>query len=83
MRGVSQIDAIESVPFRHEEGNEGEKIGVKRGIGAFCGAKLLKRQEEGTGLAPKWSWMGARVHHLPEISRMFVLPWKSGPFRAA
>jgi hypothetical protein len=43
MRGVAQSDAIETVVFRHEEGNEGEKNGVKRGFGAFCGAKLLKR----------------------------------------
>jgi len=43
MRGVAQSDAIETVVFRHEEGNEGEKNGVKRGIGAFFGAKLLKR----------------------------------------
>ena len=32
--------------FKHEEGNEGEKTGVKRGIGAFYGGKLLKRQGE-------------------------------------
>jgi hypothetical protein len=32
------------VTFKHEEGNEGEKIGVKRRIGAFYGGKLLKRQ---------------------------------------
>ncbi len=44
MRGVGQIDAIESVTFRHAEGNEGEKIGVKRRFGAFYGAKLLKKQ---------------------------------------
>ena len=44
MRGVGHIDAIESVPFRHAEGNEGEKIGVKRGIGGFYGGKLLKKQ---------------------------------------
>jgi hypothetical protein len=44
MRGVGEIDAIESVTFRHEEGNEGEKIGVERGNGAFYGAKLLKKQ---------------------------------------
>jgi hypothetical protein len=41
---MGHCDAIESVTFRHEEGNEGEKIGVERGIGAFYGAKLLKRQ---------------------------------------
>jgi hypothetical protein len=44
MRGVGQIDAIESVTFRHEEGNEGEKNEVKRGNRGFFGAKLLKRQ---------------------------------------
>jgi hypothetical protein len=55
-----KVDAIESAPFRHEEGNEGEKIGVKRGIGAFYGAKLLKRQEEGTELAPKWFRAGIK-----------------------
>jgi hypothetical protein len=43
MRGVGQIDAIESVTFRHAEGNERKKIGVKRGNGGFYGAKLLKR----------------------------------------
>jgi hypothetical protein len=46
MRGVGQIDAIESVTFRHEEGNEGEKIGVKRRNRTFSGAKLLKRNGE-------------------------------------
>jgi len=44
MRGVGQIDAIESVTFRHVERNEGEKIGVKRGFRTFYGAKLLKKQ---------------------------------------
>jgi hypothetical protein len=44
MRGVGQIDAIESVTFRHEEGNEGKKNGVKRGNAGFFGGKLLKRQ---------------------------------------
>jgi hypothetical protein len=39
-------DPIETVVVRHEEGNEGEKIGVKRGIGAFYGGKLLKRWGE-------------------------------------
>jgi hypothetical protein len=41
---MGHSDAIESVTVTHEEGNEGEKIGVKRGFGAFYGAKLLKRQ---------------------------------------
>ncbi len=44
MRGMGHTDAIETAIFRHEEGNEGEKIGVKRGIGAFYGRNLLKRQ---------------------------------------
>ncbi len=43
MRGVVHTDAIETVVFRHQEGNEGEKNGVKRGFGGFFGAKLLKR----------------------------------------
>ena len=47
MRGMGHSDAIESVTFRHEEGNEGVKNGVERGIGGFYGAKLLKRQGEG------------------------------------
>ena len=47
MRGVGHIDAIESATFRHAEGNKGEKIGVKRGIGGFYGVKLLKRQVRG------------------------------------
>jgi hypothetical protein len=41
-----RVDAIESVTFRHEEGNEREKIGVKRRIMAFYGCKLLKKKEE-------------------------------------
>jgi len=44
MRGMGHLDPIESVKVTHEEGNEREKIGVERGIGAFYGAKLLKRQ---------------------------------------
>ena len=47
MRGMGHSDAIESVTFRHEEGNEGEKNGVERGNGGFYGAKLLKKQGEG------------------------------------
>jgi hypothetical protein len=47
MRGMGHSDPIETVAFKHEEGNEGEKTGVKRGIGAFYGGKLLKRQGEG------------------------------------
>jgi hypothetical protein len=41
---MGQTDAIESVTFRHEEGNEGKKIAVKRRIGGLFGGKLLKRQ---------------------------------------
>src|ERR1700722_8766642 len=42
MRGLAHIHPIESAIVRHEEGNEGEKIGVKRRFAAFYGAKLLK-----------------------------------------
>jgi hypothetical protein len=41
---MGHSDPIETVTFKHEEGNEGEKIGVKRRIRAFYGGKLLKRQ---------------------------------------
>jgi hypothetical protein len=41
---MGQFDAIESVTFRHEEGNEGKKIVVKRRIGGLFGGKLLKRK---------------------------------------
>jgi hypothetical protein len=62
MRGVGQIDGIESMTFRHVEGNEGEKIGVKRGNVAFYGAKLLKRQEEdGLGLHSDCSAEGSSL----------------------
>ena len=44
MRGMGHSDPIETVTFKHEEGNEGEKIGVERRIAAFYGGKLLKRQ---------------------------------------
>jgi hypothetical protein len=44
IRGVGHVEVIESGTFRHAEGNEGEKIGVKRGIGGFYGVKLLKNQ---------------------------------------
>jgi hypothetical protein len=44
MRGMSHGDPIETVNVTHEEGNEGEKIGVERGNMAFYGAKLLKRR---------------------------------------
>src|SRR5208282_5059245 len=51
MRGVGHSDAIESVTFRHEEGNEGEKIGVKRGNEGLFGVKLLKRQGQLSALS--------------------------------
>jgi hypothetical protein len=41
---MGQSDPIETVTFKHEEGNEGEKMGVKQRIAAFYGGKLLKRQ---------------------------------------
>lgn len=37
MRGMGHSDPIETVTFKHEEGNEGEKNGVKRGVLAFYG----------------------------------------------
>lgn len=45
MRGMGQTDAIEPVKFKHEEGNEGEKIAVKRALQGFFGRKLLKRHD--------------------------------------
>ncbi len=50
MRGMGHSDPIETVYVTHEEGNEREKNGVKRGFGGFYGAKLLKRQGEGGGI---------------------------------
>jgi hypothetical protein len=50
MRGMGHSDPIETVTFKHEEGNEGEKIGVERRIRAFYGGKLLKRQGRCTDL---------------------------------
>jgi hypothetical protein len=41
---MGHSDPIETVKVTHEEGNEGEKIGVERGNGGFYGGKLLKRQ---------------------------------------
>jgi hypothetical protein len=52
MRGMGHNDPMETVNVTHEEGNEGEKIGVKRGFGAFDGAKSLKRQGEHPPLRP-------------------------------
>src|SRR5208337_3912030 len=52
MRGMGQTHAIESVTFRHEEGNEGWKNGVKRGNRAFYGANLLKRQGDRVDSSP-------------------------------
>ena len=51
MRGMGHSDPIETVAFKHEEGNEGVKIGVKRRIGTFYGGKLLKRQGRWTDSA--------------------------------
>jgi hypothetical protein len=42
MRGMSQRYAIERAAFRHEEGNETQKIAVKRGFRGLGGCKLLK-----------------------------------------
>jgi hypothetical protein len=44
IRGVGHVHVIEATKLRHEEGREREKVGVKRGLGAFCGAKLLKEK---------------------------------------
>jgi hypothetical protein len=48
---MGHSDPIEAAIFRHEEGNEGEKNGVKRGIGGFYGGKLLKRWEQLSALS--------------------------------
>jgi hypothetical protein len=58
MRGVCQTDAIESVTFKHAEGNEGEKIAVERRNGEFVGSKLLKKQGTGLVARPKGPGMG-------------------------
>jgi len=61
MRGMGHSDPIETVTFKHEEGNEGEKTGVKRGIGAFYGGKLLKRQGRRETAPPEfWTPSGRR-----------------------
>jgi hypothetical protein len=58
---MGQSDPIETVTFKHEEGNEGEKNGVKRGIGAFYGGKLLKRQGRREAAPPEfWTPIGRR-----------------------
>jgi hypothetical protein len=59
MRGMGHSDPIETVAFKHEEGNEGKKIGVKRRIGAFYGGKLLKRQGEGSAVGTILTLKGA------------------------
>jgi len=51
MRGMGHSDPIESAVVTHEEVNEGEKNGVKRGIGGFYGRKLLKRQGQLSALS--------------------------------
>jgi hypothetical protein len=35
---------METAQLTHQEGNEGEKNGVKRGNGGFYGGKLLKKK---------------------------------------
>ena len=72
MPGVGQIDAIETVTFRHAEGNEGEKNGVKRGNGGFFGAKLLKRQGQLSALSCQLSvfrFAGLFVERAPYFSK--------------
>jgi hypothetical protein len=77
MRGTGHSDPIETVAFKHEEGNEGEKIGVKRGILAFYGGKLLKRQ--GRASVPRCgdtSWVGPslrRRRFSPNVLRLVVI----------
>ena len=69
MRGIGHGDPIETVTFKHEEGNEGKKIGVKRGIAAFYGGKLLKRQGRRRAAHPKfWALNRATVCRLSESS---------------
>jgi hypothetical protein len=46
MRGMGHSDPMETGLVTHQEGNEGEKNGVKRGNGGFYGGKLLKRKGE-------------------------------------
>jgi hypothetical protein len=65
MRGVGQIDAIESVTFRHAEGNEGKKNGVKRGNAGFFGGKLLKRQGRILFQVPVVRGTGKRLRSSP------------------
>jgi hypothetical protein len=51
---MGHSDPIETVAFKHQEGNEGVKIGVKRRIAAFYGGKLLKIQG-------RCAWFGAGI----------------------
>lgn len=44
MRGLGHPDPMESALITHQEGNEGEKNGVKRRNRGFYGGKLLKRK---------------------------------------
>jgi len=62
---MGHSDPIETVAFKHEEGNEGVKIGVKRRIAAFYGGKLLKRQGRWTdpGIYPVERSFRQIVHH--------------------
>jgi hypothetical protein len=50
----------------HQEGNEGEKIGVERRNRAFYGAKLLKRQGDG------WQSESGSEENRCLISRAFL-----------
>jgi hypothetical protein len=61
MRGMTHNDRIETATVRHAEGNEGKKIGVKRGFGAFYGAKLLKRQGDRFQLSALTSQLLAKM----------------------
>jgi hypothetical protein len=46
---------METAQVTHQEGNEGEKNGVKWGNGGFYGGKLLKRKGEMAAVAKKTS----------------------------
>jgi hypothetical protein len=45
----ARLMLLQSQSFAQQQGNEGEKIEVKRRIQAFCGRKLLKIRPEGVG----------------------------------
>src|ERR1700674_2519473 len=70
--GLAHSHPIESAIVRHEEGNEGEKIGVKRRFAAFYGAKLLKRMGTGqhaASLRPSPAWFITECYLAPLVSR--------------